>query len=183
MTTSLSWVAVGAVVTLATTGFPQPSLGQGQVDLSRYQGTYLYVGSSERGRDTIQRAIQQVTDEMGFLRSQIAQDRLQARLEAVHRIVIRAEEDGMAAVQFQGATYRSKLDGSWTRARTPAGEWVQVRHRSWRGRLAQEIKAGKGRRTNVYTQLGDGRLRLDVTIASRKLPSDIRYDLIYRKAR
>jgi hypothetical protein len=152
----------------------------GSRGLERFEGTFVYVGSSEKGARIIDRAITEVTDDMGFLKKGIANDRLDEALSVVPRIVIEADGDRIV-VEFQSATYRSRVGGPWVEAKSPDGENVKVRHRVKKQRLIQEIQTDKGLRRDVFVPRGKNEIRIDVTVSSPKLPDDIKYDLEYRK--
>lgn len=143
-------------------------------------GTFEHAGSSEPGRIMIDRAIELATEEMGFLRESIASDRLEENTVISRRIVI-AREKKMVTVEFQGATYRSRIDGGWVTATSPGGESISVRHRIRGDKLVQEIRTKKGRRVNLFRARGKDRLDLDVIISSPHLPQDVRYHLRYRR--
>jgi hypothetical protein len=143
-------------------------------------GTFVYAGSSERGRNMIDRVIELATEDMGFLRESIASDRLEEKTAIAPRIVI-AREKNMVTVEFQGATYRSRINGGWVTATSPGGESISVRHRIRGDKLVQEIRTKKGRRVNLFSARGKDRLNLDVIISSPHLPEDVRYDLRYRR--
>ncbi|MGB8224001.1 MAG: hypothetical protein WCF10_15540 [Polyangiales bacterium] len=143
-------------------------------------GTFVYAGSSERGRIMIDRAIELATEDMGFLRESIASDRLQEKTAIAQRIVI-ARDKNMVTVEFQGVTYRSRINGGWVTATSPAGESIRVRHRIRGDKLVQEIRAKKGRRVNLFRARGKDRLDVEAIISSPHLPEDVRYDLRYRR--
>lgn len=143
-------------------------------------GAFVYAGSSERGRIMIDRVIELATEDMGFLRESIASDRLEEKTEIAPRIVI-AREKNMVTVEFQGATYRSRINGGWVTATSPGGESITVRHRIRGDKLVQDIRTKKGRRVNLFRARGKDRLDLDVVISSPHLPEDVRYDLRYRR--
>ncbi len=143
-------------------------------------GTFVYAGSSERDHVMIDRAIELATEEMGFLRESIASDRLGDKTEIARRITISREKD-MVTVEFQGATYRSRINGGWVTATSPGGESIRVRHQIRGDKLVQQIRTKKGRRVNRFRARGKRRLNLDVTISSSHLPEDVRYHLRYRR--
>jgi len=157
--------------------------GRGRADGSSMRalvGTFVYAGSSERGRIMIDRAIDLATEEMGFLRECIASDRLEENTVIARRIVI-AREKNMVTVEFQGATYRSRIDGGWVTATSPGGGSISVRHRIRGDKLVQEIRTKKGRRVNLFSARGKDRLDLEVIISSPHLPEDVGYHLRYRR--
>ena len=157
--------------------------GRGRAEgspMSALVGTFVYAGSSERGRIMIDRAIELATEEMGFLRESIASDRLEEKTAIALRIVI-AREKNMVTVEFRGATYRSRINGGWVTATSPGGESISVRHRIRGDKLVQEVRTKKGRRVNLFSARGKERLDLDVIISSPHLPEDVRYDLRYRR--
>ena len=117
---------------------------------------------------------------MGFLRESIASDRLEEKTVIAPRIAI-VREKNMVTVEFQGATYRSRINGGWVTATSPGGEPISVRHRIRGDKLVQEIRTKKGRRINLFSARGKDRLNLDVIISSPHLPEDVHYDLTYRR--
>ncbi|HET6417717.1 MAG TPA: hypothetical protein VFG22_15575 [Polyangiales bacterium] len=158
---------------------PERGLAEGS-PIRALVGTFAYAGSSERGRIMIDRAIELATEEMGFLRESIASDRLQEKTAIAPRIVI-AQEKNMVTVEFQGATYRSRINGGWVTATSPGGESISVRHRIRGDKLVQDIRTQKGRRVNLFRARGKDHLNLAVVISSPHLPEDVRYDLTYRR--
>ena len=117
-------------------------------------GTFVYAGSSERGRKMIDHAIEHATEEMGFLRECIASDRLEEKTAIAPGIVI-AREKNMVTVGFQGATYRSRINGGWVTATSPGGESISVRRRIRGNKLVQDIRTKKGQRVNLFRARGN----------------------------
>ncbi|MGB5810870.1 MAG: hypothetical protein WBG86_10085 [Polyangiales bacterium] len=169
-----------ALALLSTIAFvPTGARGDG-FKRGRYQGTFEYVGTSPQARRTIDRAIEEVTDEMGFLKDGIAQDRLEDKLTTLPTITIEFEGT-MVAVTLRGSTYQSRIGGGWAPATNPDGDEVQIRHRIKNGKLVEEIRTDKGRRINVFAAKSDTRLVVTTIVTSPKLPSDIRYALMYQR--
>jgi len=148
--------------------------------VGRFEGAYEYAGSTKQGKQTIERAIEKVTDEMGILKDGIAKDRLDEALDVLPRIVISVHDDEVS-VEFQGITYRSVLGGPWVSEVSPKGEKIQVQHRMKNGKLVQEIRTKNGRRVNVFTMQRAKQMQISVIVSSPKLPNDIRYKLNYRR--
>lgn len=150
--------------------------------MTRYEGTFEYSATSAKARRTIDQAIEEVTDEMGFLKDGIAHDRLEEKLEVLPTIAI-AVKGRSVAITFQGVTYRSRLGGDSVLATTADNEEIRVRHYVKRRKLVEEIRTEKGRRINVFSLEDENRLVLTVIVSSPKLPSDVRYDMMYRRKR
>lgn len=177
-TTHACAIVAAAVAAIFIVG--SPSGKADEFTVARYQGTFEYRGTSAKARRTIDQAIEEVTDEMGFLKDGIAQDRLEEELELLPTIVI-AVEGKSVSITFQGVTYTSRLGGDSVLATTADGEKIRIRHYLKRRKLVEEIRTENGRRVNVFSLGDDRRMDLTVIVSSPKLPSDVRYDLMYRR--
>lgn len=173
---------LGAMLFAASMALSDPHpAGAAGSSLDAFAGDYEHAGSPAQARRQIDRAIADVTDDMGFLKSGVAEDRLEEGTGHVPRIAIRVWGKDVR-IRLHDVEYRARIDGSEQTARSKTGETVRVRHRFRNGRLVQLIGTGKGHRKNIFTLEDGGRsLRMTVVISSRHLPHDVRYDAVYRR--
>jgi hypothetical protein len=130
----------------------------------------------------IRKAVDKVTDRMGFLIASIAHDRLMDANQPAQQIVI-SMAGNKVTVQFdQDQPITGPADGStidWTRDN---GEKVKVTT-VWQGATLQRAVASEqATRTVRFTLDGTGQiLTVDIQIVSSRLPVPLTYQLTYRR--
>jgi hypothetical protein len=182
-----SKVSATAVVALALalpcgipTLMPAASHAFQQKRFNRYNGLYAY-GGGRAGIRAIDRAIEDVTEEMGWLASKIATRRLRDKTRPWERLRIRVNRNVVAVGGDE--LWRSPLNG---RPRTVRGEddRYHIRHRFVSGRLRQELWNDSVSCKNTFS-LGPRNRRLDIRvhITSPDLPESVDYSLTYHRIR
>lgn len=145
----------------------------------RFNGTWRYAESAQRGRDIIERAVVRAVHGMNFITQPIATGRLRGKNPLVQRIEINLTATN-ARVVFDGSrTYRGALD-AWT-PHTFDGETLNVQFRQRGDALVQLFRSDGGSRRNVYRLMPNGTMRLEVTLQSSSLPRNMTYTLTYRR--
>ena len=184
---SLIVAASMALLVVPAALFAPTALGQdeggaaapAEAGVSRFAGTWSYSGSHDHGTQIISRAVDRTVDPMNIFVRAIAAGRLRGKNPLVSRIVIAVDGENIR-VEFDGnRTYRAAL-GQWRR-HSFDGETINVQFRYTGGALVQLFRTDGGSRRNVYRIMPDGRLRLEVTVQSDQLPSDMHYQLLYRR--
>lgn len=141
-------------------------------------GNYRYIGG-KRQRQGIEKAVDDVTDEMNIMIRGIAEDRLLKANDVPRQISIQREGDAIIVV-IDGRTYKARPGGETVRVKNSEGGTSAMRFELKNDRLYQYFSAEDGRRVNVFAPYADGqRLNLWVTVASPRLPKDVKYRLTY----
>ena len=132
--------------------------------------------------DPIGPAIQRGTAEMNFVTRPIARRRLAATNDAYSTVEIRFAGGNVTTV-LAGRSITSPADGREIEWRREDGELLRVTTSLRDGTLVQTFTAEDGSRENVYSVAADGRLTLQATIRSPRLPAPITYRMLYERAR
>lgn len=151
-------------------------------DLAEFAGAYALRAPRGRAQEVIEHAIEQVTAEMGLMRSTIAQERLEQEMSHSRTIHIRVHGQRVV-IKMDGTRVEARVDKEHgPTVRLPNGKRATPVHRFDNGKLVQELRTRKGTRRNTFDLANGGReLRLDVEISSPRLPADVQYDLRYRR--
>ena len=129
--------------------------------------------------DVIERAIERGIDDMSFITKPIARRRLRSTNDAYATVEVRVDPAEVTTV-LEGRAITSPADGRAISWRREDGETMQVSTALRDGALVQTFMAEDGSRENVYSVSPDGgRLTLQVTIRSGRLPAPIVYRLLY----
>ena len=131
--------------------------------------------------DVIDRAIERGIDDMNFAIKPIARRRLRATNDPYATVELRMA-DGRVTTVLEGRAITSPADGSTIDWRREDGEVLKVATALRNGTLVQTFTAEDGLRENVYSVAADGRLTIQVTIRSDRLPAPIVYRLLYDRA-
>lgn len=146
-------------------------------------GTYVYeLVASES--DDIRRAIEHSVAHMNFIIRPIARRRL-TRANRLFPLLTVAVQTDTIAVTFAGmnpiVTPRDGEAVPWIRGET--GEHYDVRMTQAGDTLRQVIHTDDGQRENDFVFLDSGaRVELHVTLTADRLPTPLRYMLIFRRA-
>ena len=160
-----------ALCTLLATG----ALAQREQD--SLEGRYQLAISRERAESIIHEAIEKATEEMGFIREQVGENRLEAKNPVLSAIAIELTE---THARIQYGEHRFEVQrGSFGSLTTPDGESARARARVQGNRMIVDWRLDAGQRRDVFTREGDT-LHFQVRITSEQLPEDVRYRLDYR---
>jgi hypothetical protein len=148
----------------------------------RLAGTWRLAVSTERARQTVNRAVDRAVDAMAFFVRPIARDRLRDGTPLIRVIELRFHDDGRATVEFDGRAYTTHIGRTEVRRRASDGERLRVTQR-WRpnGQLEQVFQSDGGTRWYVYQSTGPDRMRLESTTDSDRMPQAMRFALDYRR--
>jgi len=125
--------------------------------------------------------IDRVTEGLPFFAKPQANQRLHSVNPAYRRVALE-QRAGSVSIQFDGRQpVEVPLKGglAWTRE---DGEAFWVTAESHGNRVLQTYKAKDGERTNEFVLTPSGDLLLRVTVRSHKLPSVLKYQMVYRRA-
>jgi len=137
-------------------------------------GEYRY----HSGKESVRTAIDAVVAEMNVLVRRIARRRLVAANAVPKRIAIRQDGD-VVTVEIDGRGYSAPLGGGGRKVRDPNGEASTMRLAMQGDALYQTFHADQGDRINVFSARKSGGVTMSVRITSPKLPSDVRYQLVF----
>ncbi len=167
--------SIGAVLLVAVPGEADES--------ARFAGTWINT-ARDRGRSAIERGIEAAIDDMFALAKPRARRRLTASNPPVRRVVLAIAGSDVRYDLGHGRRGRQPL-GEWRRGQTATGDSVQVRVTQLSAEVLKlEMQAHQGGARHVFRASRDGRrLTQDVRIHSSHLPEDVRYRLVYRRAR
>ena len=180
-----SLVAIAAVIAAAFPGVGagQPAPPAPDTEVARtLEGRWVLAidrGEAQRRVDT---AIGSVTRQMVPIVSSIAQRRLRTYNPLAATVEIAFPGDRIR-IGFDDQSFDTRAGYEQT-VTVPEQEPSRVRvHQAIRGReLVQVFSTDEGRRWNTLSIEDDGTLAFQVVIRSAGLPTDIRYQLPYRRA-
>ena len=161
----------------ATALFVAPVTAQAPA-ANAWLGSWTYAAQPS---DVIERAIERGIDDMNFVTKPIARRRLRATNDPYSTVELRVADNRVTTV-LEGRAITSPADGSTIDWRREDGEVLQVSTALRNGTLVQTFTADDGSRENVYSVSADGRLTIQVTIRSDRLPAPIVYRLLYDRA-
>jgi hypothetical protein len=169
-------IAVAMVLVVAA-----PAHGADTTGPTALHGTWEYVGDDlerQARLESIERTVQQ----MSRLMRAIARSRITASTEIPEWVKIEVDGDDVTLSDCDGVGRTTRWDG------TPLGvkgneDPTATLTRTWDGTtLTSQFQEPKGSGTDVFRPSTDGQtMTLTVTVASQHLPSDIVYDLTYRR--
>lgn len=144
-------------------------------------GRWVLAEPHERVKARIERAIEEVVDDMNFLIRSTARSRLREK-NGVPRMVVTARENGTTHVKF-GTRRPFITEGrAWT-SLTWGGQQMKVRATSSRPEsLRLEIRNEDGTRINEFVVAENGTMTLRVRVSAEQLPKDLTYIIRYRRA-
>jgi hypothetical protein len=179
---ALAIVALSGSVRAASPQLPAAPAASAAPAAPALQGHFRF---SERvaERQALDRSIEAAASEFFILARGIARSKLKAKNRIASWIEIRRSGDQLA-VHFEGrqpmlAPADGRTAGRW---QDPEGNTLSVRHRLEGPTLIQTVEAKEGSRTNRFSTMPGGGLRLEVEVTSPKLSRPLRYTLTYRAA-
>lgn len=149
----------------------------------RFNGTWRLSTPLARGRQVIERAVEQTVSAMNFFTRPIARPMLRDATPLNRAIHLRFVGDGRLSVQFDDQeTYVTRIGRTSTRYRTSGGDPMRVTQRFRdNGQLEQVFQADDGTRWYVWTLQPDGHARLDSTTNGEMMPQPMHYTLEYQR--
>jgi hypothetical protein len=160
-------ISLSAVVLPATAQAPSPA---------PFDGVWRLDHPNDEGRRIVDRAIDRAVEPMNYFVRAIAADRLREGTHINRRITLRAADDRLT-VQFDDRDAYTTRIGRTTRQQ---GMRVTQRLRP-NGQLEQVFETDEGTRWYVYTPLADGRMRVETTTGSPRMPEPMVFSLVYRR--
>lgn len=142
-------------------------------------GRFTLTGSKERSEAQINEAISRAVADMSFLTRGIAADRLREKNPVRESVQTEVSGDRIA-ITYGDARYESR-SGHWETV-VATGEEVELLQTASGDSIYQTFRAEDGEKTTVYRFSPDGRLTLDITLTSPRLPEPLRYSLRYERA-
>lgn len=178
-TWSLSFAAVIAVL-VSTIPLLVPA--QDVERRQQFEGTWRLDHTPEEGGRILDAAADRAASAMNYFIRSIARGRLREGTHLNRRIVLRFEEGDRIFVQFDGRDSYTTRIGRTERRRGEDGEEMRVTQRFRdNGSLEQVFETDSGTRWYVYTPLPDGRMRVETTTGSPRMPQPMYFTLDYRR--
>jgi hypothetical protein len=131
--------------------------------------------------DDVNRAIEATVKKMNFVTRPIARSRLRKTNPAYASIALAFTGDEARITAGSGRAVVLPASGAPVRWKRSDGEVFTVSGKLQNGTYIETFDAKDGRRTNTFSLTPDGALKLQVTVTSPRLPSPLRYTLMYRR--
>ena len=130
--------------------------------------------------DDVNKAIDAVVKKMNAITRPIARGRLRKTNPAYERITLEFSDVSARITAGPGNPVVLPASGAAVRWKRSDGETFTVSGRMGNGAYVETFDARDGRRVNRFSAAG-GKLVMDVTVTSPRLPSALRYRLVYRR--
>lgn len=162
---------VGLAVSLPATGF---------ADEDALKGDYELDGSKAQAQKKIHTAIDELVEDVNFVKRGFAKRRLRETNEAVSEIDVEISGDKIA-VQYDsdppGISPKGNKPANWKNAE---GDSYRLTQQISGRTLTQKFQGEDGARTNKLTVSEDGNtIDMQVTVTSDQLPRPLTYSLTY----
>lgn len=147
-----------------------------------FEGTWHLEQSPREARQVIDAAVDRTVEAMSFFVRGIARSRLREGTPIQREILLRFEGEDRLTVRFaENDGYTTTLGRTEVRV-NPEGQRMRVTQRFRPGgQLVQAFETDQGSRTYVYTPTGEGRLHLETTTGSPRLPRPMYFELDYTR--
>lgn len=144
---------------------------------------FRYAGG-QAGRDAVDSAIDEATEDMNVLVRGIARRRLRDANPVITELGFSLDGDPLRASYVEGRVVESPADGTTVDWVDQYGDTVHVSQKFSGNKLVQHMSDDNGSRKNVYRFASDGgKMTMSVEIRSKMLPQPVRYDVSYRAAK
>ena len=182
-------LAAGLLVLWPSPAVPQDQPEQAEEPTSEleerrasFEGTWRMTQSPAEARRVINQAVERAVAPMSFFVRGIARGRLREGTPIQRRIVLAFEERDRLSVRFnEGDEYTTRIGRTEVRT-NPEGQRMRVTQRFRpSGQLEQVFETDQGTRWYVYTPTGDGRLHLETTTGSPRMPQPMYFELDYAR--
>lgn len=143
------------------------------------KGTWRYDASAS---DNVAQAINTAVQRMNFVTRPIARGRLTRTNQPYQRVTVDFTSSQVTVTTDGRDPIVSPANGTpikWTREDK---EVLDVSTEWENGVLEQTFKAEDGQRVNRYSVGADGKMTMEVTITSPRLPRPLTYKLVYNRA-
>ena len=143
------------------------------------KGTWRYDASAS---DNVAQAINTAVQRMNFVTRPIARGRLTRTNQPYQRVAVDFTSSQVTVSTDNRSPIVSPSNGTpikWTREDK---EVLDVSTEWENGVLEQTFKAEDGQRVNRYSVGADGKMTMEVTITSPRLPRPLVYQLVYNRA-
>ena len=168
-----------ALLVLTSLALADVQFVRAQSPFTPWLGTYKNTASSANTTDVIERATEQGTREMGFVRRKVARSRLKAINPPYEQVRI-VERGDHLLTEFDGRRYTAPLNGRAEQGTDPEGKSVTVSFQAEGNTLHARYVAEDGEKRMDFVRSPDGReLTMNVTVLSPKLPEPVRYSVRY----
>lgn len=149
-----------------------------------FEGTWRMSQSPREARRVIDAAVERAVAPMSFFIRGIARSRLREGTPMQREIALRFEDGDRLHVRFgEGDGYTTRIGRTEVRT-NPEGRRMRVTQRFRpSGQLEQVFETDQGTRWYVYTPTGEGRLHLETTTGSPRMPQPMYYQLDYERVR
>jgi hypothetical protein len=148
---------------------------------ARFDGTWVGVVSPAEARRTIDAAIEQAVSAMNYFVRPVARPMIRDNTPVNLEIELRFREANNIYVRFDDrANYTTPL-GRTRRVQTPEGDAMRVTQRFRGETLEQVFQTDQGTRWNVFTSIGENRIRMDATTQGEMMPQPMHFALTYRR--
>ncbi len=147
-----------------------------------FEGTWQLTQSPSDARRAVERAVERAVAPMSFFIRGIARGRLREGTPIQRRITLAFQGDDRLSVRFGEADGYTTAIGRTEVRTNPEGQRMRVTQRFRpSGQLEQVFETDQGTRWYVYTPTGDGRLHLETTTGSPRMPQAMYFQLDYHR--
>jgi hypothetical protein len=134
----------------------------------------------QRSED-IGKAIEETIRTMNFVTRPVARGRLRKTNPAYTSISLAFTAAQARITAGPGAPIILPASGAPVRWKREDGETFTVSGKLQNGTYVETFEAKDGRRTNAFSPTSDGTLTMHVTVTSPRLPTPLRYKLVYKR--
>lgn len=159
------------------TPISQPSGGQANQQL--VTGTFVLTQPEAQAQQGVNRSIEEAANHVGFFERGFVRSKLRDKNPV--RSPVRTEIHGDRLAVTYGQDRYETVQGQ-TQTVNALGEAVQLRQYARGNQIFQNFRSKDGNKAIVMTFRPDGRMDMDVTVTSGRLPQPLRYRLQYRRA-
>ena len=131
--------------------------------------------------DDVNKAIDGVVRKMNVITRPIARGRLRKTNPAYERITLAFTAESARITAGPGHPVVLPASGAAVRWKRSDGEVFTVSGRLQNGTFVETFDAKDGRRINRFSSGAGAKLLMDVTVTSPRLPTALRYRLVYRR--
>ena len=130
--------------------------------------------------DDVDQAIERTVKKMNFITRPIARSRLKKTNPAYSSITLNFTSSNAHITAGPGPEVVLPNSGAAVKWRRSDGETFTVTGKPQGGTYVETFAADDGRRTNTFSWDDAGRLTMNVTVTSPRLPAPLKYKLVYR---
>lgn len=147
-----------------------------------FEGRWRLTQSQDQAQRVVDRAVDRAVAPMSFFIRGIARDRLREGTPIHREITIELRDADRISVRFDDDESYTTRAGRTEIRTSPEGQRLRVRQRFRpSGQLEQVFETDEGARVYVYTPTGHGRLHLETTTESPRMPEPMYFELDYAR--